>query len=80
MLKKLQEYIQDNDFRLTIFNNKLYIINYIKIISLENDKIIVEDKNKKIIIKGENFILNKLLEKEALISGVITNIEVRYDW
>ena len=79
MLKKLQEYIQDNDFRLTIFNNKLYIINYIKIISLENDKIIVEDKNKKIIIKGENFILNKLLEKEALISGVITNIEVRYD-
>ena len=34
MINKIRNYIMDKEFRLTLFKDKLYVINYNKIISL----------------------------------------------
>lgn len=76
MLDKINNYINDTEFRFTVYENKINIVNYTRIISLENNYISIKSINKKIIITGNNLILNKLLDKEMLISGNISKIEV----
>lgn len=79
MLDKLYNFIDDNEFRLTVYENKIHIINYKRIISLEKNYISLKSNNKKIAIFGNNLSLNKLLNNEMLISGIITKIEVNND-
>ncbi len=76
MFNKVREYINDNEFRLTVFNDRVYIINYIKIISLENERISFQIPTGRVIIKGKNLYLSKLLDDEVLINGKVLNIEV----
>ncbi len=79
MLNRVKEYINDNEFRLTIFENQIYAINYLRIISLEDEYISLITKKGKVIIKGNNLCLNKLLDNEILISGSVTSIEVDFN-
>ena len=76
MLKRLYSYIDDLEFRFTVFEDKIHIINYLRIITLEEDLIAIMSSNKKINIIGNNFILHKLVDKEMLISGDVSKIEV----
>lgn len=79
MLNRVKEYINDNEFRLTIFENQIYAINYLRIISLEDEYISLITKKGKVTIKGHNLCLNKLLDNEILISGSVTSIEVDFN-
>ena len=68
--------MNDKEFRLTLYNDKIHIINYKKIISLENNYLSILCLNKKILVTGNNLILSKILDNELLIKGNINNIEV----
>ena len=59
MLKRVYEYVKDEEFRFTIFNNRIHIINYKKINSLNDDYILIESDDRKISIKGKNLVLNR---------------------
>lgn len=76
MLKEINNYINEKEFRINIYKNKINIINYTKIISLEDTFISVLTNNKKIIVKGKNLILLKILENELLIKGELKSLEV----
>ena len=58
----INNYINDKEFRFTVYDNKIHIINF-----------------NKIIIKGLNLVLLKLVDNELLIKGSITSIEVLND-
>ena len=79
MINKLSNYINDKEFKLTIYDNKIHIINFKRIITLEDNYISFLTNHKKIIIKGENLSLQKLIENEMLIKGIISNVEVSND-
>ena len=79
MKDKFINYINDNEFKLTIYNNKIHIINFKLLITLEDNYISFLISNKKINITGNNLSLEKLVDKELLIKGNITNIEVIND-
>lgn len=72
----IRNYFNDIDFRYTVYPNMLHIINFNKILSLEENRVSIIYKNKRIIFKGENFILNKLLDNEVLIRGGVLGVEV----
>ena len=76
MLKRLSQYINDDEFRMTIYENKIHIINFKRILSLEDNYISFQNNHQKISIIGNKLVLNKLLEKEVLIKGIILKIEV----
>lgn len=76
MLKKMKEYIKDEEFRLTLFSEKVHVINYKEILILEEDRISFTCESRRIVIKGEKLLLQKLLEKEVLIHGKVLSIEV----
>jgi len=77
MFYKVRNYIEDHEFHLDIYENKIHIINYKKIISLQSEKIIVLLENRKIILNGQNFSLNKLLDEEVLIEGNLISLEMK---
>ena len=79
MLNKVYEYVKDMEFRFTVYNNRIHIVNYKKINSLNNDYILIESTDRKISIKGKNLVLNRLLDSEVLILGDVSNIEVIYE-
>ena len=79
MFNKIQDYINDNEFRLTIFKDRIYIVNYLQIIALENERISLLTPDGRLIIKGEELSLNKLLDNELLISGKVMLVEVETD-
>lgn len=76
MFKELNSYINDKEFKVNIYKDKINVINYKKIISLEDNSIVILSTSRKIIINGNNLKLVKILENELLIKGNINNIEV----
>lgn len=79
MLKKIYEYVRDDEFRFTVFKDRIHIMNYFKILSLNSDYILVEDVDIKISIRGENLVLNRMLDDEVLVIGLVKSIEVLYE-
>lgn len=76
MFDRVKNYIVDNEFRLTLYVDMVHMINYTKIISLEENRIVVLSPLKKIVITGNHLHLSRLLEEEILIKGNIEHIEV----
>ena len=78
MFNRVRQFINDQEFRLTIFEDRIHVVNYLKIISLEDERISFLTQKGRLIIKGEKLCLNKLLDDEVLISGKVVSIEVDF--
>lgn len=76
MFDRVKNYIVDSEFRLTLYIDMVHIMNYTKIISLEEERIVIRSLTKKVTITGESLHLNRLLDEEILIKGNVLNIEV----
>ena len=79
MIEKVRDYIIDDEFRFTIFLNRIHVVNYKEILSLENERISFRGLDTRIVIKGEDLVLNKMLDQEVLIYGKVFSVEVFYD-
>lgn len=77
----IRSYILEDEFRITILNNKINIVNYEEMGHFDNNRVIIKyvknDKLHNLIVKGRNLVVSKLKMKEVLIEGVIDNIEFR---
>ena len=75
MLRNLISYIKDNDYLIGVYNNKVYINNYKRIINIDNNYIKVDLGSKKIKIKGNNLSVKKLENNEILININVEGID-----
>lgn len=76
MFDRVKNYIVDNEFRLTLYINMIHIMNYTKIISLDDNRIVIASLTKRVTITGNHLHLNRLLDEEILIKGQVDAIEV----
>ncbi len=76
MLNRLKDYINDDSFKINIYKNKINVVNYLDIITLEESRISLKYQQGMIIIKGNNLSVNKLLDNEILITGEIKSVEL----
>ncbi len=76
MIKEIINYIKDDKFKIVYVNNSIDVINYDNIMEVKNDVITIEKEKKLILIKGEELKLDKLLDNEILIRGLIKKIEL----
>ena len=76
MIKEIINYIKDDKFKIIYVNNSIDVINYDNIMEVKNDVITIEKEKKLILIKGEELKLDKLLDNEILIRGLIKKIEL----
>ena len=76
MIKRIVNYIKDEEFRINLYKNKINVVNYIDIIVLEETRISLKYKGGILVIKGESLSVNKLLDNELLILGKVKSIEL----
>lgn len=77
LVKKIRDYLLEDEFKIIILNNKINICNYEKIELLDEDRVIVKYEEGKIAITGKEISVSKLLNNEILITGSIKEIEMK---
>ena len=78
MFKKIHNYLLDNSFRFTVFKDGIHLFNYKDILSLKNNNIVIRGEFV-VEVSGNNLVLNKMLDNEVLITGVIKDIKISYE-
>lgn len=75
-MRGIVDYIKDNDFKMIVLDKKININNYTNILSMTDNRISLISKIGRIIIKGQDLSVKKLLNNEILIEGNIFTIEI----
>ena len=76
MFRNVKDYIIDKEFRYIVYKNKVNIINYNNILSIEKERISVSYSSGILVIKGKDLTLKKMLDDEVLIYGNIKLVEL----
>ena len=72
----LRNYINDVEFRVNLYKDKVHIVNYTKIVTIEKSRISIGYSSGMLIMKGKDLALKKLLDDEILIKGIINSVEL----
>ena len=76
LLQSISTFLKNNSYNINISKNNLYINNYNKIDTITDKYISIYIEDIKLIIKGINFKVIKMLDKEILFNGQIESIEI----
>ena len=79
MFQAIYQTIQDKEFRFTVYEDRIHVMNYQEILVLEDDYVLLQSAHKKIGIRGRNITLKKLLDYELYLCGDVLKIEVIHD-
>lgn len=77
LLRKFENLILENEFKINYINNSLNIVNYLDISHFDSNKIMVNYKDGIVTIVGKNLVVSRLVSDELLIEGSIDKIEFR---
>lgn len=76
MRKFIREFIDNEEFQLRLLKDRVNIVNYRALLQIDSKEMILKSEFSKIIIRGDQLVLNKLLDDEVLITGKIHSIGV----
>lgn len=71
---RIDDFINDKEYKITICKNKVNIINYTEIIDFSPHEITLKSPQGITTVEGENLTITKLLENELLIEGTIKSV------
>lgn len=79
IIDNIKNIFQNEAYSINLANNKIYINNYEKLLSITDKQIIISFKSFTLIIKGLDFKIVKMLDKEVLFNGQIESINYNYN-
>lgn len=79
LINNIKNFLYDKDYFISLFDNSLHLYGYDKIIKFDSEVLVFKIKNFFLSVEGDNLLVNKMLENEILISGVIKNLSVTYE-
>ena len=74
ILDKLNNYVNENKYKVIATNKYVNIVNYKEIIDFNSVKISIKHEKGITIVNGKNLVVSKMLEEEILITGNIESI------
>mgnify|MGYP004532043513 FL=1 len=80
ILERLKDYIDSNKLEIHIDDSGIYVLNYKKILSFLDSKIIITDNIKNVSIIGNKLVISKLKKEELYITGDIYEVVLRWIW
>lgn len=80
MIRKVIDYIKEDNFELRANTDYISILNYVSIAFMEDEKILINHKDGSVLIKGKNLTVIKLMKSEMLIKGMFKIIEFRRNY
>ncbi|MBP3635243.1 MAG: YabP/YqfC family sporulation protein [Bacilli bacterium] len=73
-MRNIKNYVRQVEFKIILKKNIIDIENYTDLGNISDKEIAVFNYNEKIIIRGYNLSISKLLNNELLITGKYNNI------
>ena len=80
ILERFKDYIDSNKLEIHIDDSGIYVLNYKKILSFLDSKIIITDNIKNVSIIGNKLVISKLKKEELYITGDIYEVVLRWIW
>ncbi len=77
ILERFKDYIDSNKLEIHIDDSGIYVLNYKKILSFLDSKIIITDNIKNVSIIGNKLVISKLKKEELYITGDIYEVVLR---
>lgn len=77
ILERFKDYIDSNKLEIHIDDLGIYVLNYKKILSFLDTKIIITDNIKNVSIIGNKLVISKLKKEELYIIGDIYEVVLR---
>ena len=77
ILERFKDYIDSNKLEIHIDDLGIYVLNYKKISSFLDTKIIITDNIKNVSIIGNKLVISKLKKEELYITGDIYEVVLR---
>lgn len=74
MINNIREFLEDKKYYIDIYDNKLHIFNYKKLIKLSDTEMIIEIENFLLKINGINLKIIQMEKQELLIVGSVENM------
>lgn len=71
----LDRYLIDNDYKVTICNNEIHIINYQEIEDFSSTRVVVRYNGGVTVLLGTDLVVSKMQDEELLITGKLKSIE-----
>ena len=75
----LINFLYDKNYFINIYEEYIHVFNYVELISLSSNKIILKLEKFKLIINGQKLFITKMIPNEILIKGNINSVEFLYE-
>lgn len=75
----LINFLYDKDYYIAIYDNYIYVYNYINLISLNSDIIVLKLPKFILNIEGELLYITKMTKNEILIKGKLSKVGIKYE-
>lgn len=79
MKDNLINFLYDKNYFVNIYDEYIHVFNYIELVSLASNKIVLRLESFKLKLIGDNLFITKMLPNEILIKGHITKVEFVYE-
>ncbi len=76
LFRRMNQYLVDKNYKITLSKKWVHIINYLEIVSLNDTRIVVRHDGGNSVISGRNLIVARMQDEEILIEGDIQSVEV----
>ena len=76
ILNDIKTFIKEDEFKLTILNNRINVVNYTNVSHFETNEIKIFHASGEIKLIGTSLVITKLMNDELLIVGNIDRIEL----
>ena len=75
----LINFLYDKNYFINIYEEYIHVFNYVELISLASNKIILKLEKFKLIINGQELFITKMIPNEILTKGTINSVELLYE-
>lgn len=75
MVDYFDRYLVDKDYKVTISDRTIHIMNYIEVEDFSSTRVVVRYEGGRTILTGTDLVVSKMQDEELLITGKLKMIE-----
>ena len=77
MINNIRNYLEDKEYYIDVFDNKLHVFNYMKLSRLTNKEIVISFNKFNLYIFGSDIKVEQMNKSEILFKGNFDKLEIK---
>lgn len=75
VLNNIRNFLYSKDYFINFFDDCIHVFNFTKLLNISNDSVSFDFVDFKVLVKGSDFVVKRMLKNEILIKGKIKKVE-----